>query len=62
MLTKKYILSDILDDKAPQLEEIEGTTIEWKVGQKLTEKEIKKKQKAKGGKNKGQVGDFKKMN
>jgi len=55
VLTKKYTLTDIFDEKSPQLENIEGSEIEWKEGKSLLVKEIKKKQKAKAGKNKGQV-------
>ena len=55
VLSKKYSLTDILDEKGPQLLEVVGTEIEWKEGKNLCVKEIKKKQKAKSGKNKGQV-------
>jgi nucleosome assembly protein 1-like 1 len=57
LLTKKYSVSpDLLDDKSPALMKIEGTTIEWKAPDKnLCVKEISKKQKAKSGRNKGQV-------
>jgi nucleosome assembly protein 1-like 1 len=54
-LTKKYELTDILDEKGPQLIDVTGTEIEWKEGKNLCVKEIKKKQKAKAGKNKGQI-------
>lgn len=55
VLTKKYTLTDILDERAPELVEIESSDIVWKEGKNLTVTEIKKKQKAKSGKNKGQV-------
>lgn len=55
VLTKKYELTDILDEKGPQLLGVTGTEIEWKEGKNLCVKEIKKKQKAKAGKNKGQI-------
>ncbi len=56
VLTKKYGVSpDLLDDKSPALTLNEGTEIDWKAGKNLTVTEIKKKQKAKSGKNKGQV-------
>ena len=55
-LSKKYEVSpDLLDDKAPALSECSGTDIEWKTGKDLTVTETVKKQKAKSGKNKGQV-------
>ncbi len=46
---------DLLDEKAPSLADVEGTEIEWKAGMDLTVTETVKKQKAKNGKNKGQV-------
>lgn len=53
---KSYTLSpDCLDDKSPSLIDASSTPIEWKEGKNLLVKEIKKKQKAKSGKNKGQV-------
>jgi len=55
VLTKKYTLTDILDESSPQLIDVEGSVIDWKEGKNLTVKEIKKKQKAKAGKNKGQI-------
>jgi nucleosome assembly protein 1-like 1 len=55
-LTKKYdVTPDLLDEKAPALTGNEGTAIDWKAGKNLTVTEIKKKQKAKSGRNKGQV-------
>jgi nucleosome assembly protein 1-like 1 len=56
VLTKKYVVNpDLLDDKAPALSKCEGCEIQWKEGKDLTVTEVKKKQKAKSGKNKGQV-------
>lgn len=56
VLTKKYTVSpDLLDEKNPNLSEIDTTKIEWKDGKNLCVTEIKKKQKAKSGRNKGQV-------
>jgi len=45
----------LLDEKNPSLAESSGTVIEWKAGKNLCINEIKKKQKAKSGKNKGQI-------
>lgn len=56
VLTKTYGVSpDLLDEKAPALTSNEGTAIDWKPTKNLTVTEIKKKQKAKSGRNKGQV-------
>jgi len=56
VLTKKYGVSpDLLDDKSPALTLNEGTEINWKPSKNLCVTEIMKKQKAKGGKNKGQT-------
>lgn len=55
-LTKSYTVSpDLLDDKSPQLSDTTGSEIHWKAGKNLCVVETKKKQKAKSGKNKGQV-------
>lgn len=55
-LEKAYNLDpDILEEKAPLLSASKGTTILWKPSKDLTVTEIKKKQKAKSGKNKGQI-------
>jgi hypothetical protein len=45
----------VLDEKSPSLVDTANTEIVWKEGKNLCMKEIKKKQKAKSGKNKGQV-------
>mmetsp|Transcript_8573 Transcript_8573/g.7677 ORF Transcript_8573/g.7677 Transcript_8573/m.7677 type:complete len:372 (+) Transcript_8573:43-1158(+) len=56
ILSKTYVVNpDVLDDKAPTLTSSTGTIINWKPSKDLTVIETKKKQKAKGGKNKGQV-------
>ena len=56
-LSKSYTVSpDLLDEKAPALTAVEGTTIEWKPKKNLCIAEIRKKQRAKGGKKAGQVG------
>lgn len=55
-LQKRYTLTPyLLDEKNPSLAESSGTVIEWKAGKNLMINEIKKKQKAKSGKNKGQI-------
>ena len=55
-MTKRYGVSpDLLDDKAPALTLNEGSEIHWKESKNLTVTEVKKKQKARSGKNKGQV-------
>eukprot|EP00128_Syssomonas_multiformis_P003258 Colp12_sorted_trinity150504_noHs@27579 len=55
-LVKRYEVSpDLLDEKAPALSGVDGSEIEWKAGKNLTVAETVKKQKAKNGKNKGQV-------
>lgn len=55
-MTKKYVVSpDLLDDKAPALSDCVGCDIDWKEGKNLCVTEVKKKQKAKSGRSKGQV-------
>jgi nucleosome assembly protein 1-like 1 len=55
-LSKVYTVTDLLDEsEAPALTGNDGTDITWKAGMDLTVTEVKKKQKAKGGKNKGQT-------
>ena len=46
---------DVLDEQAPSLTKSSGTEIQWKPSKSLLVTEVKKKQKAKDGKNKGQV-------
>lgn len=56
VLTKTYTVDPhLLTEEAPALTGCEASPIEWKDGQDLTVREIKKKQKAKSGKNKGQT-------
>ncbi|RYG64987.1 NAP domain-containing protein, partial [archaeon] len=56
VLTKKYVVSpDLLEEQAPALVDCETSAIDWKAGKNLTVTEVQKKQKAKAGKNKGQV-------
>ena len=56
MLTKEYEVSpDLLDDRSPSLSDVIGCEIDWKESKNLPVTEIKKKQKAKSGRNKGQV-------
>lgn len=55
-LTKKYeVMPDLLDDQSPTLKGTEGCEIQWKAGKNLCEEETTKKQRAKSGRNKGQV-------
>ena len=55
-LVKSYTVSpDLLDEKSPTLTEHSTSEINWKPGKNLCVSEVKKKQKAKAGKNKGQV-------
>eukprot|EP00613_Pedinella_sp_CCMP2098_P071503 CAMPEP_0171906456 /NCGR_PEP_ID=MMETSP0993-20121228/6097_1 /TAXON_ID=483369 /ORGANISM="non described non described, Strain CCMP2098" /LENGTH=448 /DNA_ID=CAMNT_0012538335 /DNA_START=25 /DNA_END=1371 /DNA_ORIENTATION=- len=55
VLTKVYTVETLLGEDEPTLEKVTGTEIEWKTGKCLTHKEVQKKQRAKKGKNKGQV-------
>jgi len=56
VLTKKYeVMPDLLDDQSPTLKSTEGSEIQWKAGKNLCEEETTKKQRAKSGRNKGQV-------
>lgn len=55
VLTKKYEVDPDLFDESPGLTDAQGCVIDWKAGKNLTMSEIKKKQKAKSGRNKGQV-------
>ena len=55
-LKKIYVVSpDLLEEKAPELNTVEGTDINWKEKMNLCVTETKKKQKAKSGRNAGQV-------
>ena len=53
-LFKTYKVDTHVFDAEPTLESSEFSPIEWKAGKNVTEKEVKKTQKAKSGKNKGQ--------
>jgi nucleosome assembly protein 1-like 1 len=55
VLTKTYEVGSLLTDDEPTLEKVTGCTVEWKEGQNLCFEETQKKQRAKKGKNKGQV-------
>lgn len=46
---------DLLSDKAPALDSVDGTEIQWKPKKNLCVVETRKKQKAKSGKKQGQV-------
>lgn len=46
---------DLLSDKAPALDSVDGTEIEWKPSKNLCVAEIRKKQKNKNSKKKDQV-------
>ena len=54
-LSRSYEVGPVLGDDERLLEQGTGTAIEWKDGQCLTHEEKQKKQRAKKGKNKGQV-------
>jgi nucleosome assembly protein 1-like 1 len=49
------VTPSLLDDKAPALSDCQGCDITWRESKDLTVTEVKKKQKAKSGRNKGQV-------
>ena len=55
VLRKKYIIPNLLLDDEPILKNVEGCEIKWKEGMCLTHREIKKKQRAKSGKNAGTI-------
>ena len=55
VLRKKYTIPNLMLDDEPILKNVEGCKIEWKDGMCLTHREIKKKQRAKSGKNAGQI-------
>lgn len=54
VLTKKYVVPNLLLSDEPILKNVEGCTIQWKPDRSLTFQQIKKKQRGKG-KHKGQV-------
>ena len=53
-LTKTYVLDENVFHEEPGLQDISFSPIEWKAGKSVCEKEVKKVQKMKSGKNKGQ--------
>jgi nucleosome assembly protein 1-like 1 len=55
VLTKTYEVESLLTDDEPTLEKVTGCTVDWKEGKNLCFEEKQKKQRAKKGKNKGQV-------
>jgi len=55
VLRKKYTIPNLLLDDEPILKNVEGCEIKWKEGMCLTHREIKKKQRAKSGKNAGKI-------
>ena len=55
VLRKKYTIPNLLLDDEPILKNVEGDEINWKEGMCLTHREIKKKQRAKSGKNAGKI-------
>ena len=55
VLRKKYTIPNLLLDDEPILKNVEGDEINWKESMCLTHREIKKKQRAKSGKNAGKI-------
>lgn len=54
VLTKAYKVPNLVDSNGqPELEKIEGCEVHWKPGKDLTQRQVKKKQKSKRGKNAG---------
>jgi nucleosome assembly protein 1-like 1 len=53
-LSKTYVLDSNIFEDEPSLKDVQFTKPEWKEGKDVTVKEVKKTQKAKSGKNKGQ--------
>lgn len=54
-LTKTYEVQSLLTNEEPILEKVTSTEIDWKKGKNLAFQETQKKQRAKKGKNKGNV-------
>jgi nucleosome assembly protein 1-like 1 len=54
-LKKTYTVAPNIVEENATVTDFKGTEIHWKPGKNLTVTEVKKKQKAKGGKNKGQT-------
>ena len=55
VLTKRYEIPNLLLADEPVLKDVAGCDINWKAGKCLTYKEVKKTQRAKGGKRAGQI-------
>mmetsp|Transcript_26299 Transcript_26299/g.37687 ORF Transcript_26299/g.37687 Transcript_26299/m.37687 type:complete len:386 (-) Transcript_26299:157-1314(-) len=55
VLTKRYDVPNFLSEEEPVLEAVKGCDIQWKAGKCLTFTEVKKTQRAKGGKKSGQI-------
>lgn len=55
VLSKKYMIPNLLLDDEPVLQQVTGTKIEWKEGNSLCFKNVKKKQRSKKGPNAGKV-------
>ncbi|ACI64183.1 predicted protein, partial [Thalassiosira pseudonana CCMP1335] len=60
-LTKTYEVPNLLTEDEPILQNVTGTTINWKPGQSLTHKETSKKQRKKSGPQAGQIRTVKKL-
>jgi nucleosome assembly protein 1-like 1 len=55
VLTKRYLIPNFLLEEEPVMESVKGCEIMWKPGKCLTHTEVKKTQRAKGGKKSGQI-------
>lgn len=55
VLTKRYLIPNFLHEEEPVMESVKGCEIMWKPGKCLTHTEVKKTQRAKGGKKSGQI-------
>lgn len=55
VLSKTYTIPNLYLNDEPLLEKIEATSINWKFGKSLTYKTVTKKQRAKKGRNAGQI-------
>jgi hypothetical protein len=55
VLTKRYLIPNFLLEEEPVMESVKGCEIMWKPGKCLTYTEVKKTQRAKGGKKSGQI-------
>jgi len=61
VLTKTYTIPNLLTEDDPLLDKVEGCEIVWNKGKSLTQKEVTKKQRSKGGKKAGQIRTVTKM-